>query len=175
MVSFSDMIEKTMETFMDDFSMFGESFQIYLGNLEQVLDRYEETNLVLNWKKCHFMVQEGIVLGHRVSKEGTEVDKAKIEVIEKLPPLSSVKGIWSFLGHTGFFKRFINDFSKISKPLCQLLELNKEFNFDEACLKAFGILKKALISAPMIIAPDWDQPFELMCDASDFTVGAVLG
>ena len=121
------------------------------------------------------MVQEGIVLGHIVSKKGIEVDKAKIEVIEKLPPPSSVKGIRSFLGHVGFYRRFIKDFSKISKPLCQLLELNREFNFDEACLKAFKILKKALISAPVIIAPDWDQPFELMCDASDFAVGAVFG
>ena len=100
------------------------------------------------------MVQEGIVLGHRVSKKGIEVDKAKIEVIEKLPPLSSVKGIRSFLGHTGFYITFIKIFSKISKPLCQLLEQNMEFNFDEACLKAFGILKKAIISARVIIAPN---------------------
>ena len=103
------------------------------------------------------------------------MDKAKIKVIEKLPPSSSVKGIQSFLGHDGFYRRFIKDFSKISKPLCQLLEHNREFNFDEACLKAFEILKKALISAPVIVALDWDQPFELMCDASDFAVGAVLG
>ncbi|KAL5578500.1 hypothetical protein UlMin_020199 [Ulmus minor] len=142
MALFYDMIEKTIEIFVDDFSVFGESFQICLGNLEQVLDNYEETNLVLNWEKCHFMVQEGIVLGHRVSKKGIEVDKAKIEVIEKQPPPSSVKGIQSFLGHAGFYRRFIKDFSKISKPLCQLLEQNREFNFDEACLKAFRILKK---------------------------------
>ena len=103
------------------------------------------------------------------------MDKAKIEVIEKLPPLSSIKGIRSFLGHAGFYRRFIKNFSKISKPLCQLLEHNIEFNFDEACLKAFEILKKALIFAPIIIAHDWDQPFELMCDASDFAVGVVLG
>ncbi|KAL5576650.1 hypothetical protein UlMin_018349 [Ulmus minor] len=175
MALFSDMIEKTMEIFMDDFSVLGESFRICLGNLEQVLDRCEETNLVLNWEKFHFMVQEGIVLGHQVSEKGIEVDKAKIEVIEKLPPPNSVKGIRSFLGHAGFYRRFIKDFSKISKPLCQLLELNREFNFDEACLTTFEILKKALISAPVIIAPNWDQPFELMCDASDFAVGAVLG
>ena len=79
------------------------------------------------------------------------------------------------MGHARFYRRFIKDFSKISKPLCQLLEQNREFKFDEACLKAFEILKKALISAPIIIAPDWDKPFELMCDASDFAVGVVLG
>ncbi len=171
MALFSDMIKRTMKIFMDDFSVFGESFLTCLRNLEQVLDRCEETNLVLNWEKCHFMVQEGIVLGHRVSKKGIEVDKAKIEVIEKLPPPNSVKGIRSFLGHAGFYRRFIKDFSKISKPLCQLLELNREFIFDEACLKAFEILKKSLISAPVIIAPDWGQPFELICDASDYAVG----
>ena len=103
------------------------------------------------------------------------MDKAKIEVIEKLPPPSSVKGIQSFLGHASFYRRFIKDFSKISKPLCQLLEHNRKFNFDEACFKAFEILKKALISAPIIITPDWDKQFELICDASDFVVGAVLG
>lgn len=175
MAIFSDLIEKTMEIFMDDFLVFGESFQICLENLEQILDRCEETHLVLNWEKCHFMVQEGIVLGHKVSKTGLEVDKAKIEVIDKLPPPSTVKGIQSFLGHAGFYRRFIKDFSKISKPLCQLLEHNRDFNFDDACLKAFEILKKALVSAPVIIAPDWEKPFELMCDASDFAVGAVLG
>ena len=100
------------------------------------------------------MGQEGIVLGHKVSKQGIEVDKAKIEVIEKLPPPSSVKGIRSFLGHDGFYIRFIKDFSKISKPLCQLLEQNIDFKFDEACLRAFEILKKSLISAPIIITPD---------------------
>ena len=102
------------------------------------------------------------------------MDKAKIEVIEKLPPPSSVKGIQSFLGHAGFYRRFIKYFSKISKPLCQLLEQNREFKFDEACFKAFENLKKALISTLIIIAPNWDKPFELMCDASDFAVGVVL-
>ena len=81
-----------------------------------------ETNLVLNWEKCHFMVKEGIVLGHKVFDRGIEVDRAKIETIEKLPPPSSIKGIRSFLGHAGFYRRFIKDFSKITKPLCKLLE-----------------------------------------------------
>ena len=111
MTIFSDMVEKTIEVFMDDFSVFGSSFDNCLENLRSVLIRCEETNLVLNWDKCHFMVQEGIVLGHRISARGIEVDRAKIETIEKLPPPSSVKGIRSFLGHTGFYRRFIKDFS----------------------------------------------------------------
>ena len=96
---------------MDDFSILGNSFENLLENLRSVLIRCEETNLVLNWEKCHFMVQEGIVLGHQISARGIEVDKAKFETIEKLPPPSSVKGIRSFLSHTGFYRRFIKDFS----------------------------------------------------------------
>jgi len=130
---------------------------------------------VLNWEKCHFMVPEGIVLGHKVSVKGIEVDRAKVEVIEKLPPPSSVRAIRSFLGHAGFYRRFIKDFAKIAKPLCNLLVKDAPFVFDDACSKAFNSLKHALISAPIIVAPDWTLPFELMCDASDFASGAVLG
>ena len=104
MAIFSDMVEKCIEVFMDDFSIFGSSFECYLSNLERVLKRCEDTNLVLNWEKCHFMVQEGIVLGHKISVKGIKVDKAKIDVIEKLPSPVNVKGVRSFLGHAGFYR-----------------------------------------------------------------------
>ena len=175
MAIFSDMVEKTIHIFMDDFSVMGNSFHNCLANLRAVLARCEETNLVLNWEKCHFMVQEGIVLGHRISATGIEVDKAKIEAIEKLPPPSSVKGIRSFLGHAGFYRRFIKDFSQIAKPLSNLLVQGIPFEFDSQCLHAFTVLKDKLISAPIVVAPDWSFPFELMCDASDYAIGAVLG
>ena len=118
---FLDMVEESIEVFMDDFSVIGSTFDDYLHNLILVLKRCMETNLVLNWKKCHFMVREGIILGHRISGRGIEVDRGKIEIIEKLPPPTSVKGVRSFLGHAGFYKRFIRDFSKVSKPLSNLL------------------------------------------------------
>lgn len=131
--------------------------------------------MVLNWKKCHFVVKEGIVLEHKVSRDGLEVDKAKVETIEKLPTPSSVMGIRSFLGHAEFYRRFIKDFSKVAKPLCSLLEKERKFCFDKDCLKAFLEFKKKLRLAPIIVAPDWAAPFELMCDASDMAVGAILG
>uniref|UniRef100_A0A1S3XFJ4 Uncharacterized protein n=1 Tax=Nicotiana tabacum TaxID=4097 RepID=A0A1S3XFJ4_TOBAC len=114
----------------------------------------EEMNLVLNWKKCHFMVQEGIVLEHKVSKDGLEVDKAKIEAIDKPPPPISNKGVRSFLGHGSFYLRFIKDFFKISTPLCRLLEKDPPFQFDDDYLKAYEELKKRLMTAPTITTPD---------------------
>nr|GEX37150.1 hypothetical protein [Tanacetum cinerariifolium] len=118
---FHDMVEKTMEVFMDDFSVFGNSFENFLSRLDKMLQRCEDTNLSLNWEKSHFMVKEGIVLGHKISKNGIEVDKAKVDVIAKLPHPTTVK------------------------------------------------------EAPILIAQNRDMPFELMCDASDFAIGAVLG
>ncbi|GJZ55356.1 reverse transcriptase domain-containing protein [Tanacetum coccineum] len=175
MAIFHDMIEKTMEVFMDDFSVFGDSFSTCLAHLEKMLKRCEDTNLSLNWEKSHFMVKEGIVLGHKISKSGLEVDRAKVEVIAKLPHPTSVKGVRSFLGHAGFYRRFIQDFSKIARPMTHLLEKETPFFFSEECIDSFNTLKRKLTEAPILIAPDWDLPFELMCDASDFAIGAVLG
>ena len=160
---------------MDDFSFLGKSFDNCLENLRLALIRCEETNLVLSWEKCHFMVKEDIVLGHQISETGIEVDKAKIETIEKLPPPSSMKGIRSFLGHTGFYRIFIKDFSKITKPLSNLLVQGAPFEFDDQCLKAFLFRKEKLVSAPIVVAPDWNLPLKLMCDASDYPIGAILG
>ncbi|KAK0585092.1 hypothetical protein LWI29_023341 [Acer saccharum] len=172
---FSDMLEKYIEVFMDDFSVFGNSFDHCLDNLTNVLKRCTETNLTLSWEKSHFMVKSGIVLGHVISDKGIEVDRAKIEVNAKLPPPTSVKGVRSFLGHAGFYRRFIKDFSKISRPLCNLLTKDSTFVFNNECLHAFESLKDKLTSTPVIMPPDWSLPFELMCDASDYAVGAVLG
>ena len=119
------------------------------------------------------MVREGKVLGHLVSEWGIEVDRAKIEVIEQLPPPINIRGIRSFLGHVGFYRLFIKK-SHIARPLTNLLAKDVPFEFDDACLKTFEIFKKALISAPIIQPLDWSLPFKIMCDASDYDVGVVL-
>ena len=160
---------------MDDFSVYGFSFDTYLENLSKVLQRFEKTNLVLNWEKCHFILTKSMVLGHIVSENGIEVDKAKIEVIKRLPPPTSVKGIRSFLDHVGFYHHFIKDFFKIAKPLTNLLAKDVLFEFNNECLNAFHRLKGVLITTPVLQPPDWSLPFEIMCDASDYAVRTVLG
>ncbi|GJU64822.1 reverse transcriptase domain-containing protein [Tanacetum coccineum] len=134
-----------MEVFMDDFSVFGNSFGNCLSRIDKMLQRCEDTNLCLNWEKSYFMIKGGIVLGHKISKNGIEVDKAKVDVIAKLPHPTTVKGVRSFLGHAGFYRRYLKR------------------------------LKKKLTEDPILIAPDWDLLFELMCDVSDFAIGTVLG
>nr|GEY71206.1 reverse transcriptase domain-containing protein [Tanacetum cinerariifolium] len=141
---FHDIVEKTMKVIMDNFSVFGNSFESCLSHLDKMLQRCEDTNLCLNWEKSHFIVKEGIVLSHKISKNRIEVDRSK-------------------------------DFSKISRPMNHLLKKNTPFIFSEDCIKAFQTLKKKLTEAPILIAPNWNLPFELMCDANDFAIGAVLG
>nr|GEU49868.1 reverse transcriptase domain-containing protein [Tanacetum cinerariifolium] len=114
---------------------------------ERMLKRCKDTNLCLNWEKSHFMVKEGIVLGHKISKKGIEVDKAKVDVITKLP----------------------------HRQLSRTSRKRYPFIFSQECVDAFQTLKRKLTEVPILIAPDWDIPFELMCDASDFAIGAVLG
>ncbi|RVW63970.1 Transposon Ty3-I Gag-Pol polyprotein [Vitis vinifera] len=172
---FSDMVERIMEVFMDDITVYGSSYEECLLHLEAILHRCIEKDLVLNWEKCYFMVQKGIVLGHIISKNGIEVDKAKVELIVKLPPPTNVKGIRQFLGHDGFYRRFIKDFSKISKPLCELLVKDAKFVWDEKCQRCFEELKQFLTTAPIVRAPNWKLPFEVMCDSSDLAMGVVLG
>jgi hypothetical protein len=172
---FNDIMELFLKFFMDDFSVFGDSFDDCLTNLEKVLSRCEGKNLMLNWEKYHFMVTNGIVPGHIVSSKGIEVDKSKIELIVNLPTLKSIKDVRSFLGHTGFYRRFIKNFSIISKLLCNLLTKENIFEWTEQCEKAFVKLKSLLTSTPIIQSPDWSLFFEIMCDASDYAVGVVLG
>ena len=120
------------------------------------------------------MVTQGIVLGHIVSRERIEVDKAKVELISNLPTPKCVD-IQSFLGHAGFYRRFIRDFSVIARPLCNFLAKDVTFEWSQACEAAFAKLKTMLVSPSIMRSPNWDLPFEIMCHASDYAIGAVLG
>ena len=151
---FSDLVEEAMEIFMDYFLVYGFGFENCLENLEIVLQRCQDKNLSLNWGKCHFMVNKGIVLKHKISVARLEVDQAKVSVIETLMPPTTFKGIIIFFGHAGFYRRFINNFSKISRPLCKLLENEANFEFDEKCKCAFEEIKVRLIRAPIMSTPD---------------------
>nr|GEV09338.1 reverse transcriptase domain-containing protein [Tanacetum cinerariifolium] len=149
------------------------SFETCLSHIEKMFKRCEDTNLCLNWEKSYFMVKEGP--DHKISKNGIEVDKAKVAVIAKLPHPTTVKGIRCFLGHAGFYRRFIQDFLKIAWLMTRLLKKDITFFFSIEYVEAFQTLKKKLTEAPTLIAPDWDLPFEFMCDASDFAICMVLG
>ncbi|RDX85148.1 Retrovirus-related Pol polyprotein, partial [Mucuna pruriens] len=151
---FSDLLEECMEVFMDDFTVYADTFEACLYNLSHMLKRCMETNLVLNYEKCHFMVTKGIVLGQLVSNSGIEVDKAKIDVIASLPKSALVWDVRSFSGHTGFYRRFIKNFSKIALPLSKLLQKDMDFVFDKACVKAFEELKARLTSIPILQEPN---------------------
>ena len=175
MSMFSNLVEEAMEIFMDDFLVYGSSFENCLENLETVLQRCQDKNIALNWGKCHFMVTEGIVLGHKIFTASLEVDQAKVVIIKTLLPPTTVKGIRSFLRHAGFYRKFIKYFSKISRPLCRLLEKDANFDFDELYKAAFDEIKSRLVTAPIMVIPDRNNEFEIMCDASDFAMGAVLG
>ena len=163
-----------MEVYTDDITIYGGIFEECLANLETVIRRSIQKNLVLNWEKFHFMVNQGIVLGPVISSTGIEVNKAKVELISKLPPPTSVKAVRQFLGPIGFYKGFIKDFSKITKPLYELLEEDSKFFGDDRFQASFEGLKLHLTTAPIVRAPNWQLPFEVMCDASDFAIGAVL-
>ena len=175
MTIFCDFLGDSLEVFIDDFSVFGNNFESCLAQLMKILEVCVKKRLVLSWEKSHFMVRERVVLGHIVSGKGFEVDKAKIEVIQNLPLPSTVKDLRSFLGHVGFYRRFIQDCAKVSKPLTTFLCEDKDFIIDEEGKCTFTMLKQALIEAPILQSPNWNLPFKIMCDASEYAVGAVLG
>ena len=172
---FSDMVERIMEVYIDDITVYGGDFEECLTNFEAILQRCIEKNLVLNWEKFHFMVNQGIVPGHVISSRGIEVNKAKIELISKFSSPTNVKTVRQFLGYAGFCRRFIKDFSKIAKPLYKLLEKDAKFVWEKDCQESFEEMKSHLTTASIVRAPNWQLPFEVMCDASDLAIGAVLG
>ena len=169
---FSDFLGNSLKVFIDNSSVFGDDFDSCLAHLTKILEVCVRKRLVLSWEKSHFIVQEEVVLEHLVSGKGLEVDKAKIEVIQNLPLLAILQDLRSFLGHVGFYRNYI---AKVSKPLTTLLCKDKDFIIDKEGKRVFKMLKLTLIEAPILQSPNWDLPFEIMCGASDYAVGAVLG
>ena len=173
---FFDFFGDSFKVFMDDFSIFGNDFESCLAHLTKIPEVCVRKRLELSWEKSHFMVREGVVFGHIVSGKGLEVDKAKIEVIQNLPLRRIVRDLSRFLGHVDFYRRFIQDFVKVSKPLTTLLCKDKDFIIDEEEKCAFMVLKQALIEAPILQSPNWDLLFfkVLKCDVLDHALGVIL-
>eukprot|EP00253_Pinus_taeda_P014788 PITA_14788 len=172
---FSDLIHDCVEVYMDDFTVYGDSFEEALENLEKVLIRCKETNLSLSHEKCFMMFTKGIVLGHHISGDGIKVDRSKVEVISKLPIPNCQKDVRSFLGFTGYYRIFIENFTKIASPLFKLLTKEYELKWNPDCQSAFETLKTRISEAPILRGPNWKLPFHTSTDASDTTLGAVLG
>ncbi|RDX95457.1 Retrovirus-related Pol polyprotein, partial [Mucuna pruriens] len=151
------------------------------GYLKYVYLENDQQFLVIIGNNLHREQEEKLLQVLRQHKKaigwrlGIEVDKSKIDIITSLPNPASVREVRSFLGHAGFYRRFIQNFSKIALPLSKLLQKGVDFNFDQPCIEAFQELKIRLTSTPILQAPNWEYPFELMCDASNSTLGAVLG
>ncbi len=160
---------------MDDFSVYDNSFDHALENLERVLKRCIKSNLSLSNEKFFMMLNEGIVLGHYISSQGITVDPAKIQIIVDLPIPQNQREVRSFLGYASYYRRFIEHFSKIDLPLFKLLSKDVLFSWNENCQHAFELLKKKLSTAPILRGPNWSLPFHIFIDASDTAVGASLG
>lgn len=160
---------------MDDFSVYGETFQEALDNLAKVLKRWQETNLAWSHEKCRMMFTKGVVLGHIISQAGIEVDPAKISIIWNLSPPKNQKEVRSFLGHAGYYCRFIKDFTKIVAPLFKLLVKDVNFIWEDSCQSAFEDFKLKLSETPILRGPNWTLPFHISTDASNSALGAVLG
>jgi hypothetical protein len=160
---------------MDDFTVYGNTYQEALDNLEKVLIRCQEMKLSLSHEKFKMLLTEGVVLGHHVSSEGIKVDPAKIEAIIRLPPPKTQKEVRRFLGHARYYRRFIENFTKIATPMFGLLIKDVDFVWTEHCQISFETLKAKLSMAPILKGPNWTLPFHISTDAFDTTIEGVLG
>eukprot|EP00253_Pinus_taeda_P025549 PITA_25549 len=172
---FADLVHDCVEVYMDDFSVYGDSFEHALTNLEKVLKRCIEANLSISNEKCFIMLNEGIVLGHYISSHDIKVDPSKIQIIVDLPIPKTQKEVRSFLGYASYYRRFIEHFSRIALPLFKLLAKYAPFNWNDNCQQVFETLKAKISTTPVLKGPNWDLPFHIFIYASDTTVGASLG
>jgi hypothetical protein len=171
---FSYLINEGIEVYMDDFTPYGTNFDQAIRNLEKVLERCISTRICLSREKCHMMMIEDVVLGHYVSAYGIKVDPAKIEVILNLPTPRTQTEVHSFLGSACNYRRIIEMFSRTSAPL-HALTGNVEFHWSDKCDVVFAKLKRRISMAPVLRGPNWKLSFHISTDASDITIGAILG
>lgn len=160
--------------YMDDIIVYSPSVHEHVSRLSEVFKRLRKAHLKIQPDKCEFLRKEVAYLGHVITPEGVKPNPSKVECIKNFPMPKNAKEIKSFLGLCGYYRRFIANFAKISKPLTRLLQKNIEFKFDEECRKAFEILKEALMTSPILIYPNFEEPFILTTDASAFAIGGVL-
>lgn len=160
--------------YMDDIIVYSPTIQEHLSRLSEVFKRLRSANLKIQPDKCEFLRKEVAYLGHLITQEGVKPNPSKVECILNFPQPRNAKDIKSFLGLAGYYRRFIPNFAKTSKPLTKLLQKDITFNFDSECVKSFNELKQALTTTPVLIYPNFDEQFLLTTDASAFAIGAVL-
>ncbi|WVZ52559.1 LOW QUALITY PROTEIN: hypothetical protein U9M48_003607 [Paspalum notatum var. saurae] len=171
---FMEYLDKFVVIFIDDILIYSKMEEEHEEHLRLVLQKLREHKLYAKFSKCDFWIEEVKFLGHVISNGGIAVDQSKVSEVQNWKIPEDVKGIRSFLGLAGYYRRFIEGFSKIAKPMTALLEKNIKFQWTSACQKAFEELKKRLTTAPVLTFPDMHKPFSVYCDASRLGLGCVL-
>ena len=168
---FKEFLRQFLEVYIDDLCVHSKQRGDHLQQLKKIFEKCRLYRLSLNPEKCVFMVRQGKIMGHIVSKNGISTDEAKISAIVAMPKSENPKQVQSFIGHCGYYRRFIFQYAYISRPLYALLVA---FTWTEECDEAFEKLRKALISAPILRASYWNKIFHVHVDASNFAIGCVL-
>ena len=163
-----------MYTFIDDIVVFADTLEEHGEKLNPIMEKLRESNLQLNCDKCEILKNKVCYLGHILSQDGVRLDPKKLEAVEKFPRPKNVKNIRQFLGLSGYYRGFIQNFSRISKPLCKLLQKEVDFIWTEKEKQAFLALKEALCNPPVLQYPNFSKPFNITTDASGYAIGGIL-
>ena len=169
---FMEFLDKFVVVFIDDILIFSKDEEEHEEHLRLVLEKLREHQLYAKFSKCEFWLKEVGFLGHVISGEGITVDPAKVDTVTSWEPPTTVGEIRSFLGLAGYYRRFIENFSKIAKPMTELLKKDTKFNWTEECEASFQELKKRLVTSPVLILPDQRKDYEVYCDASRRGLGS---
>ena len=171
---FMEYLDKFVVVFIDDILVYSKNEEEHEQHLCKVMEKLREQKLYAKFSKCEFWLKEVGFLGHVVSGKGVAVDPSKVEAVTEWKAPTSVPEIRSFLGLAGYYRRFIENFSKIAKPMTELLKKGKKFQWTEACEASFQKLKEKLVTIPVLVLPDIHKDFQVYCDASRQGLGCVL-